>query len=86
LSYYEAVAQGVIVIVAVVATEAAPAAVDCALIVPATATAEPVRPVRAKTVVAVVLITNVSVAADTTEYVPFTEASTLVNVTLLPAT
>ncbi len=64
---YEAAAQGVTVIVAVVDTDPAFAAVDCVLIVPATATTAPVMLVRAKTVVAVPVTVNVlAVGAETT--------------------
>lgn len=56
---YEAVAQGVIEIVAVERTFAVPAATVWDLIVPATATTEPVIAERAKTVVAVVVTVKV---------------------------
>ncbi len=72
--------------VAVVATPAAPAAVLWDLIVPATATTEPVMPVRAKTVVAVVVTVKVLSVRRVTVYVPLTEASTEESVTLLPVT
>jgi hypothetical protein len=76
----------VIVIVAVVAVSAAFAAVDWDLIVPATATTAPVRPVRANTVVAVVSTVKVLSVSLVIVYVPLTEASTLEIVTLLPVT
>ena len=64
---YEAVAQGVTVIVAVVDTAPAFAAVDCALIVPATAATAPVMPVRASTVVAAVVTVKVFAVRTVTE-------------------
>ena len=63
-----------IVIVAVVATEPVPAAVDCVLIVPARPTTEAVWEVSETVVVAVVSTVNVLVALSTTVYVPLRTA------------
>lgn len=68
-------------IVADVDTEDEPAAVDCVLIVPATATTEPDRPVSDSADVGVVPTVSVVPEPPETTQVPFAVASTLVIVT-----